>query len=199
MVNKEQLNTRRYPRFNVGGWMKGRIAPDYEASLWDLSLGGARIEHAEVVRPGSVSYLYLPLLEGGVKLRCRVAWSAVNRPEMQPDGESTVIYHTGLEFLDLSEKTRSVISEYIQSITEEGWTTEGEEVWRSYTCEKCGESFELPDSEVRPVTGGPQWRPVQPGDLFDHDHGTCQGRLIYTFGGPFAPWTVMKKRNGTLI
>jgi hypothetical protein len=46
--------------------------------------------------------------------------SVVNRIELQPDGEQALIYHTGLEFLDLSEETRQVISDYIQSITENG-------------------------------------------------------------------------------
>ena len=192
-VKKKQPNRRRNPRFSVGGWTKGRVTPDYEASLVDISLGGARIEHAKGVQPGTISDLDLPLLGRGVRLRCRVAWSVLNRPEVQLDGEPALIYHTGLEFLDLPEKTRHVITEYIQSVAEEGRTTDGGVIRRSYTCQKCDNSFELADSEVRPVTEEPQLRPVQPGDLFTHDHGTCQGTLMYVFGGPFVPWTVREE------
>jgi c-di-GMP-binding flagellar brake protein YcgR len=194
-VKKKQPNRRQNPRFSVGGWTKGRVTPDYESSLLDISLGGARIEHAKVVQPGTISDLDLPLLGRGVRLRCRVAWSVLNRPEMQPDGEPVLIYHTGLEFLDVPEKTRQVITEYIQSIAEEGRTIDWRVIRRSYTCDKCGKSFDLADSEVRPVSTEPQKRPVQPGDLFHHDHGTCQGTLTYTFGGPFVPWTAWVRRN----
>lgn len=92
----------------------------HDASLVDISLGGALIEHAQVVRPGTLSSLDLELQGKKLRVKCRVARSIVNRIEGQPDGEQALIYHTGLEFLEPSEETRQLINDYIQSITGTG-------------------------------------------------------------------------------
>ncbi|MFQ5655909.1 MAG: PilZ domain-containing protein [Candidatus Methylomirabilales bacterium] len=189
---KKWLIPRRHPRFFVPGKTTGRVTPDYEASLINISLGGVLIEHTQVVQPGTIAYLDIPLLGRGLRLQCRVVRSVVNRPEQEADGERVLIYHTGLEFLDLPEETRQLIGDYIHSITEDEkpMPTDDVPVRRWYTCEKCDTSFELTDSEVRPAFIESLKRPVQTGDLFHYDHGTCQGTLMYTLGGPFLPWSV---------
>lgn len=164
----------------VGGKTSGRVTGDYEASLLDISISGAMIEHAQVVRPGTVSSLDLELDGKRVNLLCRVIRSVIDR--MEAGEEGVTIYHTGLEFVDLPDETRQAIRDYIQSISQD------QPILRSYTCDKCGESFDLADSEVRPVSEESVMRPVQTGDQFSYDHGTCKGTLVYTFGGPFAPW-----------
>ena len=182
---------RRHPRFVVGGTAKGRVTADYEASLLNISLGGAMIEHSEVVvRPGTISFLELELDGKRTSLRSRVAWSIVNRPEKTPEGERALVYHTGLEFIDLPEDTRQAVCAYINAIIQDGRAVSPDEgpVRRWYSCEECGISFQLADSEVRPVTIEPRKRPVQAGDIFYHDHSPCQGTLMYTYGGPFVPW-----------
>lgn len=189
-MKKEYPNKRQHPRFTVGGPTKGQVTATCEASLLNISLGGALIEHAEVVRPGTITTLDLPILGRVLRVRCRVTRSGFTRQEKQPDGEFAMIYHTGLQFLDLPEETQSVINEYIQSISEGGQTTDGRAFRRSYTCEQCGESFELTDREVCPVFIEPRKRPVQSGDLFDYKHGMCEGTLMYTGGGPNVPWFV---------
>ena len=189
-MEKQYPNKRQYPRFAVRGTTKGQVTATCEASLLNISLGGALIEHAEVVRPGAVTTLDLPMLGRVVRVRCRVIRSIFARQEKQPDGEIAMIYQSGLQFLDPTEETRSVISEYIESISEEGETKDGRVFRRSYTCEQCGESFELTDLEVRPVFMEPRKRPVQAGDLFDYKHGTCEGTLMFTSGGPKVPWTI---------
>jgi hypothetical protein len=78
------------------------------------------IEHVQVVRPGTTSSLDLELYGKRLSLRCRVARSVVHRTEVQPDGEQTLIYHTGMEFVDLPEETRQVICHYIRSFIEDG-------------------------------------------------------------------------------
>lgn len=109
------VERRQHPRFMVGGKTRGRVTT-YEALLLDISLGGVLVEHTQIVRPGTLSYLVLPLQGHELSLRCRVARSIVHRPERQPDGERTLIYHTGLEFIDPSDETRTVISDYIDSL-----------------------------------------------------------------------------------
>ncbi len=194
-MGKKPPDTRRHPRFTVGGKTKGRVTADGEASLINISLGGVLIEHSQVVRPGTISSLDLDLQGKRVNFRCRVVRSVVNRAEVQPDGERAMIYHTGLEFFDLSEETRQVICDYIQSIIEDGKSTPTAEgpIRRWYTCERCRASFEVADSEIRPVSIESRKRPVQTGDLFYYDHGSCDGTLVYTFGGPNLPWALKEE------
>ncbi len=120
-MGEGQRDRRQHPRFTVVvGKATGRVTSVHDASLVDISFGGVLIEHSQVVRPGTSSSLDLDLDGRRLRFRCSVIRSVVNRIELQPDGEQALIYHTGLEFLDLSEETRQVISDYIQSITEDG-------------------------------------------------------------------------------
>jgi hypothetical protein len=82
----------------------------------NVSLGGAQIEHAQIVRPGGASYLILLLHGREVSVRCFVAWSHVDRPEMQPDGERALIFHSGLEFLNPTDEAQQLISDYIDTL-----------------------------------------------------------------------------------
>lgn len=117
MAKQGNLDRRRFPRFFVGGGVKGQIAVD-EATLVDVSLGGALIEHAQVVRPGTRSGLRLILRGGAVSLRCHVVRSAAHRLEPQPDGEVALMYRTGLEFLEPPEKARQALNDLIRSTME---------------------------------------------------------------------------------
>lgn len=117
MAKQEKLERRRFPRFVVGGGVKGQIAAD-EATLVDVSLGGALVEHAQVVRPGTRSGLRLILRGGAVSLRCHVVRSTAHRLEPQPDGEMALMYHSGLEFLEPSEETQQALNDLILSTME---------------------------------------------------------------------------------
>lgn len=114
-MGKEKSEKRRHPRFVVGGKAKARVTAVYDASLVDISLGGAQIEHTHIVRPGTLSYLILTIRGRQVSVRCRVVRSVVDRPEADPDGEQVLIYRTGLEYIDVSDETLRSIDEYILS------------------------------------------------------------------------------------
>ena len=102
-MGKEQGDSkRRYPRGVVGGKTKGRINGIGEVSVLNLSLGGALIEHAEVIRPDTILELVLTLAGRETRLRFRVVWSAIHRAEVQPDGEQELIFRTGVDFLGSS-------------------------------------------------------------------------------------------------
>jgi len=117
-MGKEQRDKREYPRVFVEGKSRGRVAAICEGSLLNISLGGVLIEHVHALRPGTPSFVELELQGKRVRLRCRVARSVADRTEVQPDGEREVIYHSGLEFLEVPEETRQVISDYIKSVTQ---------------------------------------------------------------------------------
>lgn len=117
---EQELGRRKHPRFVAKGETKGRVAAVSDAVLLNISLGGALIEHAGVVRPGTPSSLELDLHGKRIRLRCRVARSVGNRIEVQPDGEQELVYHTGLQFVEPSDETLQVIGDYIQSLSNEG-------------------------------------------------------------------------------
>ena len=119
-MKKERSDRRRHPRFIVGGRTSRRAIATYEASVQNISLEGALIEHAHAVRAGMLSHLILTLHGKEVSLRCRVIRSAVHRRELLPTGERESKYHTGLEFVEPSDETRRVVNEYIQSIRTDG-------------------------------------------------------------------------------
>ncbi|MFQ5847983.1 MAG: PilZ domain-containing protein [Candidatus Methylomirabilales bacterium] len=117
-MGDERPDRRQYPRVSVAGRTKGQVNAVYDVSLLDISLGGALIEHAQVVQPGIIFDLILTLQGCRIQLRCRVVRSTVHRPEVQADGGRKLIYRTGLEFLQPSTEMRQVITSYIQSIIE---------------------------------------------------------------------------------
>ena len=118
-MGEAQSERRRYPRVNVGGRTRGRVNAVHDVSLLDISLGGALIEHAQVVQPGIAFDLVLTLVGKKLRLRCRAVRSVVSRSEGQPKGGQKLIYRTGLEFLQPTAETQQVIGDYIRSIIED--------------------------------------------------------------------------------
>ena len=119
MMEKQYPIKRRFPRFAVLGKVEGKIVASYEATLVDLSLGGALVEHSSMVRPGSMSQLMLPFGKGEIRLNCRVVRSALNRRETRGPA-SVVIYQTGLEFLSPSPDTLAALEELIAASRQGG-------------------------------------------------------------------------------
>lgn len=113
---EETLGRRKHARFAVKGGAKGRVAVVWDAVLLNISLGGALIEHANVVRPGTPSSLELELQGQKIRLRCRVARSVAERIHVQPDGERELVYQTGLQFVDPSDETLQVLGDYIDAL-----------------------------------------------------------------------------------
>lgn len=114
--DQKSATRRQFARFFVGGKAKGRVTAIYDAVVLNLSIGGSLIEHAHVVRPGTLSSLDLDLFGKRLRVKCRVARSVVHGSHVLPTGERELIYRTGLEFLELSETTRQMIGRYIQSM-----------------------------------------------------------------------------------
>ncbi len=107
---------RRSIRWAVEERTAGRITAIYEATLINMSLGGALIEPMHLVRPGTISSLTFLVHGQEVSLRCRVVRSAVHRAEVRTEGERELIFRTALEFLDVSEDSLRLIDEFIDSL-----------------------------------------------------------------------------------
>ncbi|MFQ5931213.1 MAG: PilZ domain-containing protein [Nitrospiraceae bacterium] len=98
-MGEERRESRQYPRVVVGTKIKGQTHGIERGSVLNLSVGGALIEHAKIVRPGTILSLVLNLQRRETRVRCRVVWSAAHRAELQPNGQEELIYRTGVEFV----------------------------------------------------------------------------------------------------
>jgi hypothetical protein len=79
---------RHHARITFSEPVTGAVTASHDVHILDLSLGGARVEHTIILRPGSNCYLRMPLNDQVVTVNCRVIWSrAVERgPGKQGDG-----------------------------------------------------------------------------------------------------------------
>jgi hypothetical protein len=189
-VKTKLAGRRRFPRYGLKTKTGGQITAADEVLLIDISVGGVKIEHTQPMRPGAISFLDLEFQGKKMRLACRVVWSVVVRQDVDLDGEASMIYHSGLEFQNPSEETCKLIKDYLQSMIDEGKAGAPDDgrFRRGYRCQKCGEPYQLADSEVRPVFADPRKRPVQAGDIFYYTHDNCDGEMECIFGGPRVPW-----------
>lgn len=107
---------RRHTRFVVGGKVRGRVTATYEAVLVNISLGGALIEHAHMVRPGTATHLVLTVGSKTISIPCKVVRSVARRTTVRPDGEREMIYQTGLQFSAVKDEDLHGLNELIESI-----------------------------------------------------------------------------------
>lgn len=99
-MEEKRPERRRYSRVLLESGTKGQVNAVYDVVLVDISLGGAMIEHAEVVRPGTIVDLILTLAGRDMRARSRVVRSEIHRSDVLPDGEQVLIFRSGLEFLE---------------------------------------------------------------------------------------------------
>lgn len=106
---------RRFPRVKAGGKVTVRVSLQ-EMALLDLSEVGARLEHVGRLPLKTICSLHLPSPQGEIPLTCRVVHSAVSRTVPSPDGEPTVLYQSGVEFLGLNEETRPALLQLLEAL-----------------------------------------------------------------------------------
>ena len=103
--------TRRARRIQLPTQVPGEVNGSLAARLVDLSSRGARLEHADILRPGHRCLLSLPLVfaAGTLYLPSRIVWSQVRHIERQEG----IVYHSGLEFQALPPDIREELGEYL--------------------------------------------------------------------------------------
>ncbi|HYL82415.1 MAG TPA: PilZ domain-containing protein, partial [Candidatus Acidoferrum sp.] len=78
------------------------------------SLGGARVEHTTILRPGSTCHLRLPLKRQSVTVLCNVVWSqAVGRAEGEQRGTG-LLFQSGLEFTTLAPEVQMLLTAFLE-------------------------------------------------------------------------------------
>lgn len=109
MEHSTNGNKRRYRRWQVEGRLAARAREIPQASLVDVSLAGALLEHTKTIQPGTISFLTLSLNGHQEVLKCRVVRSVGHRYEIGSTGGRDLLYRTGLEFLTPSEASLGLI------------------------------------------------------------------------------------------
>ena len=105
---------REVPRIPLSGHPTARARATLEVRLIDLSLKGARIEHLNLLRPGSICHLELPSIPGSQVLVAEVRWSRVVGTESSPEGERSLRYQSGLMFLEVSAEQRALLEQALE-------------------------------------------------------------------------------------
>ncbi len=84
-----------------------------DATLIDLSLSGALIEHTQWVRVGDLYSFSFQVKGLHVKIRVRAVRSFVSHRVPEAGGERQLVYRTGVEFTNLTAETARVISAHL--------------------------------------------------------------------------------------
>jgi hypothetical protein len=87
------------------------VAARHAVAILDLSLGGARLAHQMLLRPGSPCYLRVTVCGAVILVPSRVAWSTVVGLGEEPD--APMRFETGLVFDTLPEPARSLLRAYL--------------------------------------------------------------------------------------
>ncbi len=116
----EHPERRGAPRILVTGNFGVRARATLEVRLIDLSLKGARIEHDEMLRPGTRCTLELPPAVGAATLTARIVRSTVVGSLPKPDGDRQLIYQSGLAFVDVTADQRAALEAVLKRLLPEG-------------------------------------------------------------------------------
>lgn len=106
---------RRHARLTFKEPMTEQITATHDVQILDLSLGGARVEHTSILRPGSTCHLRLPIRQQAVTVLCNIVWSqAVGRAEGE-QRETGLLFQSGLEFAALAPETQKLLTAYLEA------------------------------------------------------------------------------------
>src|SRR5574341_1306696 len=105
---------RRYGRLTLKEPVTDQITASHDVHILDLSLGGARVEHTTILRPGSTCQIRLPLKDQAVTIVCHVVWSkAVGRAE-GPQRGTGLLFQSGLEFSTLTPEVQKLLTAFLE-------------------------------------------------------------------------------------
>jgi len=106
-----QTGKRRHARLTLSEPLLDQVTSSHDVAILDLSMGGARVEHSMMLRPGSTCHLRLPLKMRNVMVICAVVWSkAVGLAD--PNQGGGILYQSGLEFSRLTTETQALLQAF---------------------------------------------------------------------------------------
>ena len=106
---------RKHARLTFSEPVTGAVTSSHEVQILDLSLGGARVEHTMILRPGSSCYLRLSLDERVLTVNCRLMWSRAVGRAPGDQGGTGLLFQSGVQFGSLSREAQAVLEAYLDT------------------------------------------------------------------------------------
>lgn len=113
-MNAEAPGKRRYARLALKEPVSDQITTTYNVHILDVSLGGARVEHTSILRPGSACHLRLPLKPEALTVQCRVVWSKVIGRATGESRGTGLLYQSGLEFAGIPPGAQGALAAFLE-------------------------------------------------------------------------------------
>jgi len=114
-MSSEYPTRRQHSRLTFSEPVSGAVTSSHAVHILDLSLGGARVEHTIILRPGSSCYIRVPISQRVLTVNCRIVWSkAISRTEGEA-GQTGLLYHSGVQFGSMAQDTRTMLTAYLDN------------------------------------------------------------------------------------
>ncbi len=104
-------NKRDGERLDILGELHGEVMVFEPMAIKEISRGGAQVETAFRLQLDSLHELRLTLGERSVVVKGRVVHCSISDVDQE-----LVIYRSGIEFIELSDRVYAVIAEFIDAI-----------------------------------------------------------------------------------
>ena len=104
-------NKRDGQRLEILGQLHGEIMVFEPMAIREISRGGAQVETSFRLQMDSLHDLRLTLGDRSIVVKGRVVHCSISDVDQE-----LVIYRSGLEFIELSDRVDSVITEFIEAI-----------------------------------------------------------------------------------
>ncbi|HUK36600.1 MAG TPA: PilZ domain-containing protein [Vicinamibacterales bacterium] len=104
-------NKRDTERIEILGELNGEVMVFQPTIIREISLGGAQVETAFPLHLDSLHDFRLTLGDRSIVVKGRVAHCSIS--DVEQEG---VVYRSGIQFIEPSERVYSVISEFIEAI-----------------------------------------------------------------------------------
>lgn len=114
LATAEYQTQRRVPRITLPSQPTARTRATGTVRLLDLSVYGARVEHLNILRPGTACHLLLPASLGSLALGVQVVWSRVVGTEPRSDGDRLLRYQTGLMFPQVTAEQNTILAQALE-------------------------------------------------------------------------------------
>jgi len=107
-VDQEHRDAERLP---ILGQLRGEVMVFQPITIREISRGGAQVETSFPLQLDSLHEFRLTLGDRSVVVKGRVAHCSITDVEQE-----LVVYKTGIEFIEPSERVASVIHDFIEAV-----------------------------------------------------------------------------------
>ncbi len=121
------IYTRRHQRFRLGSReLKGQMTFASGVSVLDIGMGGVSVTADKRLNIGGRYTLKLEVDKKLLSVTCEVAWARLSGTKRSAAGETVPLYTAGMKFIDLSPGTASDLRSFVQTISDQEATREGD-------------------------------------------------------------------------